>query len=465
MKRSRHIFACLLLSACLLFSFAASATPAEDYQQAQLLYLTATASFAAYSGSDGDIAMAVMRHDGWQIVPSVQKDEAAPSKFFFARKVTPSLPVEYLVAIAGTATNKDIELDFKLGKVLFAGKTFAEFETNANTKIQDHSKSPMVHEGFHQYVQTAFGETTKMSSEAKPGSKIVDILLSQPERIIYLTGHSAGGAAATLLGARFISMGVRPDQLKVVSYGAPAIGNVRFAEKFSPELDLIRVVVDGDPIPALLKVFARGYRQFGREVRWQVEGYTFDEKHYPNIYLDCAIKNYYDKRQTAAAAGVAAAVELSEKPSIDGKRLYVAEINNSLDKEMDGEFRYMREILLDHYRDSIPAFVIGARGAEETLNFEALRIKAAEAGCDRMAIVNIWGSKQDDPAVYNGGLLTKPSEAYDLIVIEQAVFRVSDGVLLDGRTFQKGSKYFTPLVALASAAVTMTKESAVWSGQ
>ena len=465
MKRSRHIFVCIIVSACLLFSFTVAATPAEDYHQAQLLYLTATASFAAYSGSDGDIAMAVMRHDGWQIVPSVQKDGTTPSKFFFARKETPSSPVEYLVAIAGTATNKDIELDFKLGKVLFAGKTFDEFETNANTKLQDHEKLPMVHKGFHQYVQTTFGEETRMSSDGKPGRKIVDMLLSQPERIIYLTGHSAGGAAATLLGARFISMGVRPDQLKIVNFGAPAIGNESFAEKYSPNLDLIRVTVDGDPIPGLLKVFARGYRQFGREVRWQIEGYTFDEKHYPNIYLDCAVKNYYDKRQAAAEAGVAVAVSLSEKPSIAGKRLYIAEINNNLDKEMDGEFRYMREVLLDHYRDTVPAFVIGAKGETEALNFEALRTKAAEADCDRMAIVNIWGSKQDDPAVYAGGLLIKPSEAYDLIVIEQAVFRVSDGVLLDGRTFQKGSKYFTPLVALASAAVTMTKESAVWSGQ
>ena len=465
MKRSRHIFVCLILSACLLFSFTVAATPAEDYRQAQLLYLTATASFAAYSGSDGDIAMAVMRHVGWQLVPSVKNDGAAPSKFFFARKETPSLPVEYLVAIAGTATNKDIELDFKLGKVLFAGKTFAEFEINAEKKPAFPAQSPMVHKGFHQYVQTNFGEETKASSDGKPGRKIVEILFAQPERIIYLTGHSAGGAAATLLGARFISMGVRPDQLKVVSFGAPAIGNASFAEKFSPDLDVLRVVVDGDPIPGLLKVFARGYRQFGREVRWQISGYTFDEKHYPNIYLDCAVKNYYDKRKAAAAAGVAVAVSLSEKPAIDGKRLYIAEINNNLAKEMDGEFSYMREVLLDHYRDMIPAFVIGTKGVNETLNFEALRIKAAEADCDRMAIVNIWGSKQDDPAVYSGGLLTKPPEAYDLIVIEQAVFRVSDGVLLDGRTFQKGSKYFTPLVALASAAVTMRKESAVWSGQ
>jgi len=65
MNRSRPIFVCLILWACLLFSFTVAVTPAEDYRQAQLPCLTATAGFAACSGADGDIAMAVMRrHDG-----------------------------------------------------------------------------------------------------------------------------------------------------------------------------------------------------------------------------------------------------------------------------------------------------------------------------------------------------------------------------------------------------------------
>jgi hypothetical protein len=218
-------------------------------------------------------------------------------------------------------------------------------------------------------------------------------------------------------------------------------------------------------IPDLLKIFVRGYRQFGREIRWNTPGYTFDEKHFTNIYLDCAIKNYYDAKLAAAKAGVTEAIAPFEKDSIEGKRLFVAAIHNNLPKEMDGEFRYMREVLLDQYRDMIPAYVLGEPDAKVPLHFEALRVKASEAGCDRMVIVNIWGSKQDDPATYSGGLLTKSDQAYDLIVVEQAVFQVSDGTLIDGRTYEKDSKYFTPLGALASAAVSMRADSAVWSGQ
>jgi len=52
-----------------------------------------------------------------------------------------------------------------------------------------------------------------------------------------------------------------------------------------------------------------------------------------------------------------------------------------------------------------------------------------------------------------------------LIVIEQAIFRVSDGELIDGRTYEKGSKYFTAIGALLSAAVALGNESTAWSGQ
>ena len=465
MKKIRHIFTFAIIAAYLLLPLPAIAGPAEELQEAQLLYLTAAASFAAYTGGDGDIAMAAMKRNGWQLVPDIKSDGAEQSRFFFAKKKKPSFPVEYLLAIAGTSTKKDIELDFQIGKVYFAGTSFAEFKENATKKIKFPDRVPMVHRGFDQYVQTSFAEVPKTSGERNSGWKIAQILLAEPERIVYLTGHSAGGAAATLLGARLVSMGVPPDQLKIVSFGAPAFGNAKFVEKFSSKLDVLRVVVAGDPIPDLLKIFSRGYQQFGREVRWTTSGYTFDEKHYPNIYMDCAIKNYYDKRSAAVAANVPEADSLNETPAIEGKRLYIAKINNDLAKGMSEEFSYMREVLLDEYRDMIPAYVIGERAANATLHFEALRSKAEDAGCDRMVIVNIWGSKQDDPATHDGGLMTKPAEAYDLIVIEQQVYQVSDGTLLDGRTFQRGSKYFTPLVALTAAAASMEKDSAVWSDQ
>lgn len=465
MNKVRHIFLCSIIATSLLFSFPIAAGPAENYREARVLYLTAAASITAYLGTDGNINMAFMRRDGWEVVDDIQKDETTPAKFFFSQKEVPGMPTEYILAIAGTATRKDFELDFKYGKVFFDGRTFDEFEENSGKKQEFPDKVPMVHKGFHEYVQTAFSSQTQTSKGGRPGRKIADLLLADSEKIVYLTGHSSGGSAAILLAARLINMGVKTRQIKIVTFGAPSVGNSVFADKYSPLLDLTRVVVAGDVIPDLLKIFVRGYRQFGREIRWTTSGYTFDEKHYTNIYLDCAIKNYYDTRLLAARAGISEALVPAEKPSIEGKRLYIAAIRNNLSKELDGEFRYMREVLLDQYRDMAPAYVFAEPDAADPLNFEMLRVKAAEADCDRMVIVNIWGSKQDDPATYSGGLLNKADQAYDLLVIEQAVFQVSDGTLLDGRTFQRGSKYFTPLGALVSAAVSMGEDSASWIGQ
>lgn len=464
MNNMRHAFAHFVFAVFLLVFLPAAAGPAEDYKEARLLYLTAAASLAAYPGMDGDIVMGAVGRDGWEIVPYIQKDTAAKAKFFFASKEVPSKPTEYLLAIAGTSTRTDLKLDLQIGKVFFAGKTFDEFQANATIKPAFPDQVPMVHEGFNRYVQTAFSAETQ-SDGSKPGRKIVDLMLEHPDSVVYLAGHSAGGSAATLLGARLVSMGVKPGQIKIITFGAPAVGNKVFAEKYEQDLEQIRVVVAGDPIPDLLKVFTRGYQHFGREIRWTTSGYTFDEKHYPNIYLDSAIKNYYDKRSAAAAAGDSDAVLPNETPAVEGARLYIAEINNNLTKSLGEEFDYMREVLLDQYRIAIPAYVIGTPVENDSSHFEALRAKAAEASCDRMVIVNIWGSTQNDPAVYDKGLMSKPDEPYDLIVLEQTVFRVSDGALLGGRTYQKGSKYFTPLGALASAAIAMGSDSAAWSGQ
>jgi hypothetical protein len=465
MRKMLKLLICLAVEVSLLFPVPAIAGPAEDYKEAGLLYITAVASFASYPGTDGDIAAAIMRRDGWLTIPYVEKDDTAQVKLLLAWKEGQGVPTEYLLAIAGTHNIEGMKLVFRAGKVYFAGSTIDEFAANADKKIDIPEQAPMVHKGFHQYVQTALITDVQPPSGEAPGRKLNELLLAHPDWSVYLTGHSAGGSAATLLAARLISMGVKPSQLKIVTFAAPAVGNAAFNAKYSPDLNLIRVVVAGDPIPVALQRIAGGFRQFGREISWKIDGYTFDEKHYPYVYLDCAVKNYYDKRAAAARAGVPAASEPAEKPAKDGKRLYIAAIHNNLPNDLRGEFKYMREVLLDQYREAVPAYVIGKSDAKVPFHFEALRIKAQAAGCDRMAIVNIWGKTQDAPAHYSGGLLTKAAEAYDLIVIEQTVFRVADGELLDGRTYEKGSKYFSALGALLSAAVALGGESAVWSGQ
>ena len=55
-------------------------------------------------------------------------------------------------------------------------------------------------------------------------------ILANTDTRVLLTGHSLGGAVATLLAERLVSMGIDKDRVPVITFGAPAIGNAAFAE-------------------------------------------------------------------------------------------------------------------------------------------------------------------------------------------------------------------------------------------
>ncbi|RFS21802.1 lipase family protein [Chitinophaga silvatica] len=69
---------------------------------------------------------------------------------------------------------------------------------------------------------------------------------------IYLTGHSKGGAIATLI-ARMITINKPGKKLKVFTFGSPRVGSSQFALKYEDknEIDHLRVESCGDLIPHL----------------------------------------------------------------------------------------------------------------------------------------------------------------------------------------------------------------------
>jgi triacylglycerol lipase len=71
--------------------------------------------------------------------------------------------------------------------------------------------------------------------------------LDGAERRIWLTGHSLGGALATLAAARLQHEGFDPQL--TVTFGAPPVFDERAAGAFKPKL--LRVVNDGDWVPGL----------------------------------------------------------------------------------------------------------------------------------------------------------------------------------------------------------------------
>jgi hypothetical protein len=415
----------------------------EEYEEARTLYLAAVASTAVYSDRVGSLARDALEKNGWNTQSYVQKNNKADARFLVANKTQLGSAVpSYLLSIAGTEDIKDVKVDLRVNKVYFSGTNLEEFSTNAQNEDMPNTV-PKVHEGFNQYVQTGFSQEI---SEEHSENSLLKMLLENKDKKIYLVGHSLGGAGATLGGARLLDMGVRPEQIEVITFGAPAVGNKAFRDKFEPLLHVTRVVTSGDPVTGALQKLVGGYEQFGREIRWQRSGVGNTDPHQMTSYLDLSIKNYYQKRQRAVLAG-----ELSVPNEFIGApgspRVYVAPIKNQLPEELQTDFIYMKEALRDEYRNSLPGYVLDMEEEGKDI-FK----KAAAADCDWVVIPNIQAHK-----VKNEGNMS-------YITLEQRVYRVESGAFVTSASYGSSTRNLTSLEALMHNAREMSEDRQDWLG-
>ena len=360
---------------------AAYAGAAEDFEDAYELRLAAAACLAAYSDRMGLLARDYLRQDGWEIISFRKSAEEADARFLLARNLTQTGRSRYVLAMVGTETFKDFKVNLRTDKVYFAGRTPDEFEESA--KIQGVADTePKVHRGFHEYVQVAL--TARSVGEGQANDRLVRELLTDPSGEMLIVGHSLGGAAATIAGARLLSMGVRPDQIGVITFGAPEVGNEAFGRQFAPKLDLTRVVIAGDPVTGILQKMVGGYRQFGRELVWQRSALFEKGPHAMAEYLDLAVKNYYDRRAAAVKAGFYTLPPAG--PSEAGLRIYVAPPHEYLPDDLKSEYRYMEQALADQYRRLLPGYVLGEAGVDPAKG-------ATEAGARYYVAAEISGLK------------------------------------------------------------------------
>ncbi|XFO73456.1 hypothetical protein SPACI_035550 [Sporomusa acidovorans DSM 3132] len=415
-------FLLLYLVTCILAFIPATghAGAKEDYQEAYTLYLTAAASAAVYNDRIGELANRYLEQDGWQIDHYVQAQGHTGARYLIAQKK--DVPY-YLVAIVGTENDKDIKIDLKVDKVYFAGSNEAEFAANAAKKDVPGTE-PKVHKGFNQFVQA--GLSAVLRNPRQTSLSLPELLESDKTRKLYVTGHSLGGAAATLAGARLLSAGISPEQLTIITFGAPAVGNDAFAAKFEPILNLTRVVNSGDKITGALQTLVGGYRQFGRKIKWQPPD-TADDAHQLTAYIDAAIKNYYDKRRLALAAGVQLPLPSIDKQKNPG-RIYIAPLVNNLPAELAADYLYMQEALLNEYQQTLPDYVI----ANNQTDWQ----QPASATGSRWAIVSEVSAMR----------IKQEKNTYH-ITLTQTVYDVTTGTVTATATFSTATYNLTPLEA------------------
>jgi len=151
-----------------------------------------------------------------------------------------------IVAFRGTQPNQPIDI-------------WADIDAALVTWLD---ASERVHEGF----RNALTDTVVSQLTAR--------LNALPGRSIWLTGHSLGGALATLFADRF------PSFAALCTFGSPRVGDAAFAEGFAKRHDgrSFRYVNNRDVVTRVpaLDLFGAHYRHVLRELRIGADGRIAD---------------------------------------------------------------------------------------------------------------------------------------------------------------------------------------------
>ncbi|MCE5284838.1 MAG: lipase family protein [Pelosinus sp.] len=419
------------------------AEPLSEYKEARNMYIFAAACRASYDDLIGHMAVAALRSQGWNVEKFFKSNKNANARFLLAVKAQPETnePM-YLIAVSGTETLKDVIADFSFNKVNFFGSTLAELKKNASSKVTS-QQVPLVHWGFFQYALAAWDIDTQ-DKKIDASHQLIEELMEKHQRKVYMVGHSLGGAVVTVGAAGMLNVGIDSSRIEVVTFGAPAVGNAAFRREFEPKMHLTRVVMHGDPITRVLQDAVGGYEQFGKQVNWNTDK-AFGQAHDMALYLDVAMKNYYEKRRTAQKTGV---VSLPQKalPNAGEKFVYVLPLQNHLPPELQNEFSYMEEAIKDTYRDRMPGFYLAEKGLGRQADLKA----AAALQCQLVAVPKVRAYK-----------LKNESEGY-IIVLEQNIYQASNGNFVGMQTFSSSTRNMTPLESFVHNTVNLGEQSSEW---
>ncbi len=349
---------CLFLLGFTAQAFAAQLLPEEKKEIIKEYYFTEAVNIAAglcigiYNPQQAP-EIAYLRDYGWEIVPFKLKDGQIDSSIVVAKNHIKEQDLDfYIVGFRGSANKSDWKINLQTEHVPYGGTNVEEFIEYAQRKIDD-EKHPMVHKGFNEYVNTVLSATMQDGSSSK---KFVEEVKNNPKVRVLLTGHSLGGAVATLTAERLVSMGIEKWRVPVITFGAPAIGNTAFAEQYGDKILLWRITNSADPVPGSLQTFFGGYKQFGYQHKYKISPKLATKQHDMAMYFDVSVHNYYKALQNAQAAGLIAETPVQQ---LNGEEPLVAVwIGASRELEKRPYMPDIQSFLLSEYQSMLPRYII-----------------------------------------------------------------------------------------------------------
>ena len=391
----------------------------RDYTRAYFTSIAAAACVGVYV-PDSSSEFSYLRDYGWDIDSYQKADGKVEANFAVARNYFAAFGKEiYLVTFRGSASKKDWDINFKTQQVPFGGSTLAEMEKIAAQKAD--KTTPAVHEGYNTYVDAVL--RSSVLDEAGHLTGVFKRVASDPNAFMVLTGHSLGGAAATLLGERLVLLGLPKDKFIVITFGAPAVGNAAFADAYGDAVDLLRVTNTADPVPGSLQTFFGGYKQFGENYKYHLSPKISNFQHDMAMYFDSSISEFYKAEDRAVAAHLARPMPYSRVE--EGKPLVALWITSSPGLARHKYVPDIKRFITDEYRRSLPSYAVmdKAVNVDKLPQREDIMKLSREAGADYVLLCGIDGRQ-----VREGDYL--------YIALDQVLF-TAEGKMLTMGTFAK----------------------------
>lgn len=396
-------------------------------QEAELYFTSSLVSMASYSEGRNLMTREWLQEIGWYFDSKENFNRIADGRFHLVSKKLDEKNSVYILAFPGTERWKDAEIDFRVKRIVFGGRTPEEFRAFAG--IRDHNGSqPLVHQGFNDYTQVAlFQQPLQEFGNMTAGEFLAQELRENPDEKLYLTGHSLGGAAATLAAARFADLGVRPEQLQVITFGAPAVGNATFARAYEHKMNLTRITMAADPVKSVLQSLTGGFVQFGKRVVWKNDK-SDRFAHDMVLYVDQALRSYQDTHAETALPGKL----MQGRPLKLSGGIYVAPLQFKMERGIQDDLPYMKRALKETLRQAYAPVAIAEEEAGK--DFLAFCAEQKAAGCRYVLVERFTGSRMKKER--NRYRVTMEEELYD-----------TEGKLLTMQAASTTTKDLTPIEA------------------
>lgn len=393
---------------------AATPQPVSSAYIQKYITTTAAASCLGIYLPQSSMEFDYLRSYGWQIEAQSQRQDKLETNYALAKKYFPaSDKTVYLLTFRGSASEADWKINLQTKHVNYGGSTLAEMQAIAKGTLD--KSLPAVHAGFNRYTDAVLRSAAVDAAGNLQG--VFKHVEQEPDTYLIITGHSLGGAVATLLGERLASLGLPKDKFTVITFGAPAIGNEAFANAYADKIKLLRITNSSDPIPGSLQTFFGGYKQFGEQIKYSLPNKVGSVQHDMAMYFDYSISEYYRERDRQISLGRLQPVadkQVTDKPVV-AVWLHTSEKLQKLAYVTD-----IKRFITDEYRSMLPSYIImGKNLSKEAYKTQNLLELSKREGADYMLICGIDGSQPQNAK-------------YWYLTLEQALFDSSGHMLTMG---------------------------------